>query len=70
MVGEKLVLLILVSKFNMIFICIIEMPYNENSPVLAVTDQYRYNNSYLTPYMHGVCAWERGLFCKHVLMSL
>ena len=44
--------------------------YFEDSGVIAATEQFRYNNSSIQPYHHTVCAWERGLVCKHSLMSL
>ncbi len=44
--------------------------YYENSITLAVSNQFRYTNSSLQPYYHPVCAWERGMVCKHALMSL
>ncbi len=44
--------------------------YHENSIAMAVSNQFRYTNSSLQPYYHPVCAWERGMVCKHALMSL
>ena len=44
--------------------------YYENSTNVAATNQFRYANNSLQPYYHPVCAWERGLVCKHALYSL
>ena len=44
--------------------------YYEDSFIINIGNQFRYTNTSLQPYYHPVCAWERGLVCKHSLMSL
>lgn len=56
-----------ISKFYFYFI---DSVYYENSASMAISNQYRFTNSSWTPYAHSICAWERGLVGKHVLMSL
>jgi hypothetical protein len=49
----------------------LSMPiYTDDSAVVAASNQFRYSNSTYQPYYHPVCAWERGIVCKHALMSL